>query len=166
MKKLIVVFLLFVGFGQMSQAQSDYSVISKFLNSVVNQDVNAMMEVLHYDCYGDIDKLLAQSEMLKFRKWEMVGSHGSDGHVSYIVAMEVGDGVQYSEIFSDEDRMLYISPSGHCFLYEAFYVISENGRKYVFTNADMLNMTYAEQLLRRNGKTIPSKYYEYYGESR
>jgi hypothetical protein len=165
MKKLIVVFLLIVGFGQKSQAQTDYSLISKFLNSVVNQDVNAMMEVLHSDCYGDIDKLLAQSENLKFHKWEMVGSHGNSP-VSYIVAMKVGDEVQYTENLPDEVRMLYISPSGHCFLYEAFYVISENGRKYIRTNADMLSMTHAEQLLRRSGKTIPSKYYEYYGESR
>lgn len=163
MKKLFIVLVFALGVGHSASAQSDFSLISSFMNSVVNQDVNAMMEVLHPDCYDEIEQLMTQSQELDFKSWTMVGSVTYDnGFVSYIVAAYIGDDSPAAYNFFGEEAGYYVSPSGHVFLYEEFVVLTHNGKKYIYTNADMLDMAYAEQILRRGGKTIPSSYYQRY----
>ena len=163
MKKILFTVFLLLGMVQVSNAQSDvtdYSVISKFMNAVVAQDVNVLTDVLHPDSYDEIDKLIGQSEILGFRKWEIVGKrYYEDGPPSYIVAVEF-DTNRLEEGF---DRS-YLSPSGHLFLYECFVVVTIGDTKCIMTNADPLSVVRVEGFLRKNGKMLPNKYYETYDD--
>ena len=160
MKKLFVALFVLFSFMQTANAQqkqeTDYSVISKFLNAVISQDVNTLTDVLHYERYKEIDDLIKQSEMFGFKNWQIVGKrYYEDGTPSYIVAMSV------------ENRHVegcdgYISPSKHVFLYERFIVTTEGNRKYIDTNADMMTIVDVERFLRENGTTLPNYFYTYY----
>ena len=150
-----------LGMAQVSNAQSDetdYSVISKFMNAIVAQDVDVLTDVLHPNCYGEIDKLIRQSENLGFKRWEIVGKrYDEEGvHPSYIIAMEIEN--RYVEWLEEA----YLSLSGHVFLYEVFCIVDLNGTKCVGTNADLLSVSRVEGYLRKNGKMLPNKYYETY----
>ena len=164
MKKLLLVFAFVVGVAHTSSAQSDFSLISKFLNSVVNQDASSMMDVLHPDCYGDVNKLMMQSEVLGLTGWELVAAitdeNGYTSYTSYIAAMSVSDEALLTEAISYEDRQRLIAPIGCVFAYESLYVVNDGGRKYVRCNADLLSIRDVEQELRRVGKYLPAKYYE------
>lgn len=147
---------------QLSNAQSnetDYSVISKFMNAVVAQDVDVLTDVLHPDSYNEIDRLIEQSEVLGFRKWEIVGKrYYEDGTPSYIVAMK------FENKYYEGLDQAYLSPSGHIFLYECFAVVTLGDSKCIATNADPLSVSRVEGFLRKNGKMLPNKYYETYNE--
>lgn len=162
MKKILFTMFLLLGMAQVSNAQSgetDYSVISKFLNAVVAQDVEVLTDVLHPDSYDEIDKLIGQSEVLGFRKWEIVGKrYYEDGTPSYIVAMGF-ENKNYEGL-----DQAYLSPSGHIFLYECFTVVTLGDSKCIVTNADPLSVSRVEGFLRKNGKMLPNKYYETYNE--
>lgn len=161
MKKLLLVFAFVVGVAHTSSAQSDFSLISQFLDSVVNQDASSMMDVLHPDCYGDVNKLMMQSEILDLTGWELVAAiTDENGYTSYIAAMSVSDEALLSDAISYEERQSLIAPIGCVFAYEVLYVVNDGGRKYVRCNADLLSISYTEQKLRKVGKYLPAKYYE------
>lgn len=151
-----------LGMSQTINAQSketDFSVISKFMNAVVAQDVDVLTDVLHPDSYDEIDKLIGQSEIAGFIKWEIVGKrYYEDGTPSYIVAMEI------KNKYLEELDKAYLSPSGHIFLYECFVVVTLGDRKCIATNADLLSVSRVEGFLRKNGKMLPNKYYETYDD--
>lgn len=162
MKKIFFTVFLLLGMAQVSNAQSDetdYSVISKFLNAVVAQDVEVLMDVLHPDYYSQIEELIGASEILGFKRWELVGKrYYEDGTPSYIVAMEFEN-----KYFEGLDQA-YLSPSGHIFLYERFRIVTLGDKKCIETNADPLAVSRVEGFLRKNGKMLPNKYYETYNE--
>ena len=162
MKKLFVALFVLFSFTQTINAQqnqeTDYSVISKFLNAVISQDVNTLTDVLHYKRYNEINKLIYHSEMFGFKGWQIVGKrYYEDGTPSYIVAMSVEN--RHIEIEGIDG---YISPSKHLFLYERFIVTTEGNRKYIDTNADMMTIVDVERFLRENGTTLPNKFYTNY----
>ena len=149
--------------AQVSNSQSnqtDYSVISKFMNAVVAQDVEVLIDVLHPDYYSQIEELIGASEILGFRKWEIVGKrYYEDGTPSYIVAVEFDT----NRLMEGFDRS-YLSPSGHLFLYERFRIVTLGDKKCVETNGDPLSVSRVEGYLRKNGKMLPNKYYESYDD--
>lgn len=166
MKKFLLSLLMCFGAVQISMAQTDTELVTKFLNAVVEKDVPTLLDVLHPDYHHEVDKLIAQCDLLKFQNWDFVHAKNITTYegrsaTEYLVAMEVG--VQPIEITEDvldySTRQLILTPSGHIFLYEVLYVATDNGRKYVFCNADVLSIIRAEQLMRENGKQLHSKYY-------
>lgn len=164
MKKLLIVLAFVFGVGHSASAQTDYSLISRFLNSVVNQDVNEMMDVLAPRCYDDINEIIVASETLGFKQWQLIGNVTfENGAVSYIAAVYVGDVVnqKVQDFFGGgNDYQRYISPSGHVFLYEVLSIYNDNGRKCVWCNGDFLSIMEVEKMLRMSGKSLPSNFYE------
>lgn len=166
MKKLLLSLILCFGAVQISNAQTDADLVTKFLNGVVNKDVPTLLDVLHPDYHHEVDKLIAQCDLLKFQNWNFVHAKNITTYegrsaTEYLVAMKVG--LQPTDITENvidySTRQLVLTPSGHIFLYEVLHVATDNGRKYVFCNADVLNITRAEQIMRENGKQLHSKYY-------
>ena len=166
MKKFLLSLLLCFGAVQISTAQLDAELVAQFLNAVVEKDVPTLLDVLHPDYSQEVDKLIAQCDFLKFQNWNFVHAKNITTYegrsaTEYLVAMKVG--LQPIEITDDvldySTRQLILTPSGHIFLYEVLYVATDNGRKYVFCNADVLSIIRAEQLMRENGKQLHSKYY-------
>lgn len=160
MKKLIILFAFVFGVGYTASAQSDYILISRFMDSVVNQDADEMMDVLHPDCYKEINKLMVQSSKLKFERWNLAGSYTlSNGSTSYIIGITLGEKSPTWDFFGGESCFDFLSPSGNVFVYEVLYVVTNGNRKYVYTNADMLMFEEVENLMNKAGKTLPATYY-------
>lgn len=129
MKKLFLALIFCLGVAQVSNAQSDYSLISRFINGVINNDIDTLIETLDPDCYDDIDKLLAQNSALGFGNWQVVATDYGDGFTRYVVAVECNNLYSLSEEeFPHYNRIALISPSGHCFLYESLCVM--NGKVF------------------------------------
>lgn len=162
MKKILLTLALCFGICTAANAQSDAAIIGKFLDAIVQKDVVTLMEVSHSYTHKDIDKLIAQSEMLQFQNWNYVHAYNLDGENRYIVAFSIGlDPYSISEdILSYESRKSIITPSGHILAYEMLGIQMENGKKRVRCNADILSITDVERILRKSGKYLPSKYYE------
>ena len=59
MKKLLLSLILCFGAVQISNAQTDADLVTKFLNGVVNKDVPTLLDVLHPDYHHEVDKLIA-----------------------------------------------------------------------------------------------------------
>ena len=165
MKKLLLSLILCFGAVQISSAQTNADLVAKFLNGVVKKDVVTLIDVMHPECHKDIDKLVAQCDLLKFRSWNYLHAvnitNNGCSATQYLVAVQIGlDPYNISEsVMSHENKSLYLSPSGHVFLYEVLGVVTENGRKYVVCNADFLSIPRVEKWLRENGRQLPAKYY-------
>ena len=166
MKKILLSLVLCFGAVQISMAQTNSEFVTKFLNAVVKKDVSTLLAVLHPDYHREIDKLIAQSSIFKFQNWNFVHAKDittNDGHTAtqYLVAMGVG--LQPNEITEDimsyESRRNFLTPSGHIFLYEEFFVATYNGRKCVLCNADLFDIRSTEQLIRQNGRQLSDRYY-------
>ena len=141
----------------------NYELICQFFSSLRDQDDDEIKRLLHPDCYNDIDKLKRQCSELGLGWPRLVGAYKYDSNSveEYIIAAEVDENINVRDFFSEHERAEeYISPSGHVFLYENLSVVDYNGEKRIWTNADMLNMEYAERRLSWSSNSIPSCYYQ------
>jgi hypothetical protein len=159
MKKLLLVLAFVTGVAHTSSAQSDYSVVSTFVNSAISQDAESMLNVMHPDNYDDIDDVMRRSQIFDFQCWELVGVINTEYGARYIVAMYPSEEALLSGVLSDDKQRLYVTPSGAIFCYEVLYVVNEGGRKYIVCNGDLMTIGETEQALRTVGKSVPSKYY-------
>ena len=147
----------------------NYELICQFFSSLRDQDDDEIKRLLHPDCYNDIDKLKRQCSELGLGWPRLVGAYKYDSNSveEYIIAAEVDENINVRDFFNEHERAEeYISPSGHVFLYENLSVVDYNGEKRIWTNADMLDMEYAERRLSWSSKSIPSCYYQgnYFGD--
>ena len=147
----------------------NYELICQFFSSLQDQDDDEIKRLLHPDCYHDIDKLKRLCSEFGLGWPRLVGAYKYDSNSveEYIIAAEVDENINVRDLFYEHERAEeYISPSGHVFLYENLSVVDYNGEKRIWTNADMLNMEYAERRLSWSSKSIPSCYYQgnYFGD--
>lgn len=162
MKKILAVIALCLGLAYSANAQSDAALVSKFLDAVVQKDAVTLMEIVNSDTQSDVDKLLAQSEILQFTGWNFVYASNTEDGTRFIAAFNLG--ISPDEITEEqmdyERKRAIITPSGHIFGYEYLCVVEENGRKCIGCNADIPTIVDVEAALRKIGKYLPSKYYE------
>ena len=156
-------------FWQETDYNSNMYLIRDFLHAVQSNNDDEIKRLLHPDCYHDIEKLKLQCSMLGLGNSQLVGSYryDKDSVEEYIIAAEVDENINVRDFFNEHERAEeYISPSGHVFLYENLSVVDYNGEKRIWTNADMLDMEYAERRLSWSSKSIPSCYYQgnYFGD--
>ena len=161
MKKFLLSLLLCFGAVQISTAQLDSELVTQFLNAVVEKDGITLLDLLHPDDSKEINKLIEQSNWFNFQGWNFALAKKipqDDGSVitHYLVAMQIG--LDLDDI--PNEIWAYLTPSGHVFLYEIFYVAEYNGHKYVHCNADFLEVSRVEEIMFENGTELHASYYE------